>query len=167
MRTYMWGLYSHSRKYRKIRLRHYFFEICIRTFANMYLPLRPLPLYGYSGCIHTPLMPILKIFFWELISEQIHAAHVFAPSREYRKLFLSNYLCIGFVPGDSVPLLKGPSKKKAQRKVAGPFAISPQQFLITPQQFPITPQQFLIAPRLHLHFLIFSDLIAKNYTYPH
>ena len=84
---------------------------------------------------------------------------------EYRKILLAKYLCIGFVPGDSVPLLKGPSKKTAQRKVAGPFAISPLQFLITPQQFPITPQQFPITPRLHLHFLIFSDLITKNYTY--
>ena len=52
-----------------------------------------------------------------------------------------------------------PQKKKTQRKVAGPFAITlqqfpitPQQFPITPQQFPITPQQFPITPRLHLHF---------------
>ena len=66
---------------------------------------------------------------------------------EYRKVLLAKYLCIGFVPGDSVP------------------AISPLQFLITPQQFPITPQQFPITPRLHLHLLIFSDLITKNYTY--
>ena len=65
---------------------------------------------------------------------------------ECRKIFLAKYLCIGFVPGDSVPLLKGPSKKTAQRKVAGPFAISPLQFLITPQQFPITPQQFRLHP---------------------
>ena len=69
-------------------------------------------------------------------------------------------LCQGIVCLSS----KAP-QKTAQRKVAGPFAISPLQFLITPQQFPITPQQFPITPRLHLHFLIFSDLITKNYTY--
>ena len=65
----------------------------------------------------------------------------------------------------SVPLLKGPSKKTAQTKVADPFAITPLQFPITPQQFPITPPLFPIAPRLHLHFLISSELITKNYTY--
>ena len=32
---------------------------------------------------------------------QIHAAHVFTPG-EYRKIFLANYLCIGFVPGGNV-----------------------------------------------------------------
>ena len=65
----------------------------------------------------------------------------------------------------SVPLLKGPSKKTAQRKVAGPFAITPLQCLMTPHQYPITPQQFPTTPRLHLRFLIFSELITKNYTY--
>ena len=43
----------------------------------MYSHLRPLPLYGYSDCIHTPLMPIHENKFGELISQQIHAAHVF------------------------------------------------------------------------------------------
>ena len=83
----------------------------------MYLPLRPLPLCGYSGCIHTPLMPIHKNILWELISEQIHAAHVYAP-RRIQEILLANYLCIGFVPGDSVPqpLLKGPSKKKRPKE---------------------------------------------------
>ena len=32
--------------------------------SQMYSHIRPLPLYGYSGCIHTPLMPIHKIYFW-------------------------------------------------------------------------------------------------------
>ena len=57
------------------------FEICIRTFADMYYHLRPLCLYGYSGCIHTPLMPIHKNIFGELFSGRIHAAHAFAPGR--------------------------------------------------------------------------------------
>ena len=35
---------------------------------------------------------------------------------EYRKILLANYLCIGFVPGDSVPLLKGPSKKNRPKE---------------------------------------------------
>ena len=59
---------------------------------------------------------------------------------------------------------KASQKKTAQRKVAGPFAITHLQFPITPQQFPITPQQFPITPWLHLHFLISSELITKNYT---
>ena len=47
------------------------FENCICTFTNMYSHLRPFPLYGYSGCIHTPPMPIHKNNFGELISAQI------------------------------------------------------------------------------------------------
>ena len=47
----------------------------------MYSHLRPLPLYGCSGCIISSLMPIHKNMFAEFISEQIHAAHVFAPRR--------------------------------------------------------------------------------------
>ena len=43
--------------------------------------LRPLPLYGHGGCIHTPLMPIYENILGELFSEQMHAAHVFAPGR--------------------------------------------------------------------------------------
>ena len=93
---------------------------------------------------------------------------------EYRKILLANYLCIGFVPGDSVPLLKGPSKKTAQRKVAGPFAISPLQFLAyTPAVSDYTPAISDYTPitltlfnyfgfnyeklHLHLHFSIFLN----------
>ena len=47
----------------------------------MYLHLLPLPLYGYSGCIHTFLMPIHENIFGELLSKRIHAVHVFAPGR--------------------------------------------------------------------------------------
>ena len=35
---------------------------------------------------------------------------------EYRKILLANYLCIAFVPGDSVPLLKGPQKKNRPKE---------------------------------------------------
>ena len=89
----MWGLYLHSREYRKIFLRNYFW--------NMYLHLCPLPLYGYSGCIHAPLVPLHKNILGELISLRIHAAHVFAPGW-IQEIFLANYLCIGFVPGGIV-----------------------------------------------------------------
>ena len=32
-------------------------------------------------------------------SGRIHAAHMYSQLREYRKIFLANHLCIGFVPG--------------------------------------------------------------------
>ena len=47
----------------------------------MYLHLCHLPLYGYSGCIHAPLVPIHINILGELISLRIHAAHVFAPGQ--------------------------------------------------------------------------------------
>ena len=54
----------------------------IRAFPNnMYSHLRPLCLYAYSGCIHTPLMPTHQNSLGELISVRIHAAHAFAPRR--------------------------------------------------------------------------------------
>ena len=136
----------------------------------MYLPLRPLPLYGYSGCIHTPLMPISKNIFF---GANTCGACICNPG-EYRKILLANYLCIGFVPGDSVPLLKGPSKKTAQRKVAGPFAIyTPAISDYTPAVSDYTPAISDYTPitltlfnffefnfeklYLHLHFSIFLN----------
>ena len=43
-------------------LEELFIEVCIRTFSNMYSHLHPLPLYGRSGCILPPLMPIQEYF---------------------------------------------------------------------------------------------------------
>ena len=69
----MWGLYSHWCEYRKICLRNYFW--------NMYSHFGPCPLYWYSACICTSLVPIHKNIFGELFSVQIHAAHVFTSGR--------------------------------------------------------------------------------------
>ena len=111
----MWGLYSHSRKYRKICLR-IIFEICIRTFTNVYLPLRPLPLYGYNGCIHTPLMPIHKNIIWELISEQIHAAHVYAPQANTGKYSWQIICVLGLCQGIVCLSSKAPQKKNRPKE---------------------------------------------------
>ena len=65
---------------------------CIRTSANtgkyfweLFLKyvfaLWPCPLYWYSACIRTSLVPIHKNISGELISVQIHAAHVLTPGR--------------------------------------------------------------------------------------
>ena len=140
----------------------------------MYLPLRPLPLYGYSGCIHTPLIPIQKNIFGELISEQMHAAHVFAPHPgEYRKMLLANYLCIGFVPGDSVPLFKGPSKNRPKEGCRSLCNFTPAISDYTPAVSDYTPAISDYTPitltlfnffgfnyeklHLHLHFSIFLN----------
>ena len=69
----MWGLYSHECEYRKIFLRNFFW--------NMYSHFGPCPLYWYSACIHTSRVPIHKNILGELISVQIHAAHVSAPAQ--------------------------------------------------------------------------------------
>ena len=67
----MWGLYSHSRKYRRILFGSYFW--------NMYSHLRK-NVNGYSGCTHTPLMP-RKRKLGELISgaNACGACILFAP----------------------------------------------------------------------------------------
>ena len=76
-----WGACIHTRADTGNYYWGILFKICIRTFANMYSHLRPLPLYGYSGCIHTSLVPIHKNKSGELISGQIHVAHAFACGR--------------------------------------------------------------------------------------
>ena len=90
---------ANTRKY----YRGIIFEICARTFANMYSHLRPLPLYGYSGCVHTHLVPIHENISGAFVSVQKHVAHVFARGR-MQEIFLANYLCIGFAPGGIVPI---------------------------------------------------------------
>ena len=50
-------------------------------FENMYSHFGPCPLNWYSACIRTSLVPIHKNILEELISVQIHAAHVFTPGR--------------------------------------------------------------------------------------
>ena len=84
---------------------------------------------------------------------------------ECRKIFLAKYLCIGFVPGDSVPLLKGPSQKNRPKEGRRSLCnFTPAISDYTPAVSDYTPA-ISITPRLHLHFLIFSDLITTNYTY--
>ena len=67
----------------------------------MYSHLRPLPQYGYSGCIFSSLMPIHKNRFGELMSEQMHAAHVFAP-RRIQEIFLTTYYVLVSCQGVSL-----------------------------------------------------------------
>ena len=92
LRKYMWGLYSHSHKYMEVF--KIFEELIIflkYVFAILQICIHTLPLYGYSGCIHTPLMPVHKNMFGELNSERIHVAHVFAPGRIQ-----------GYIPGELI-----------------------------------------------------------------
>ena len=37
--------------------------------------------------------------FWEKLFRGVYMSHLYSHPREYRKIFLGNYLCIGFVPG--------------------------------------------------------------------
>ena len=64
----------------------------------MYSHLLPLPLYGCSGCIHAPWCQYIKIFPGSLFWCK-YMRHMYSHVGEYRKIFLANYLCIGFVPG--------------------------------------------------------------------
>ena len=63
-----------------------------------------IPTLAPSVCMDTvavfthPWCQYIKHILGKLISVRIHAAHVFAPART-QKIFLGNYLCIGFVPG--------------------------------------------------------------------
>ena len=50
-------------------------------FLKYVFALWPCPLYSYIACIRISLVPVHKNIFWELISVQIHAAHVFTPGR--------------------------------------------------------------------------------------
>ena len=64
-----------------------------------------------GACIRTPANTG-KYFWWGIsrvfcqILKGIHAVRIHAAHpREYRKIFLANYLCIGFVPGGIVSIL--------------------------------------------------------------
>ena len=61
-----------------VRIQENIFE---ELFLKYVFALWPCPLYSYSACIRISLVPIHKNIFGELISVQIHAAHVFTPGR--------------------------------------------------------------------------------------
>ena len=61
-----------------VRIQDNIFE---ELFLKYVFALWPCPLYLYSACIRTSLVPIHENIFGELISVQIHAAHVFTPGR--------------------------------------------------------------------------------------
>ena len=94
---------------------------------------------------------------------------------EYKKILLANYLCIGFVPGDSVPLLKGPSTKNRPKKGRRSLCnFTPAISDYTPAVSDCTPAISDYTPitltllnffgfnyekfHLHLHFSIFFEL---------
>ena len=56
-------------------------NILEELFLKYVFALWPCPLYWHSACIRTSLGPIHKNISGELISVQIHAAHVFTPGR--------------------------------------------------------------------------------------
>ena len=88
-----------------------FLEICIRTFTVMYSHLRPLCRYGYSGCIHTLLLPIHTTTLGELLSGRIHAAHSLAPGRIQDNIpgdfFMYWFRAMTWIPNLGPPFLWG------------------------------------------------------------
>ena len=84
---------------------------------------------------------------------------------EHRKILLANCLCIGFVPGDSVPLLKGPSKKNRPKEGRRSLCnFTPAISDYTPAVSDYTPAISDYTP-ITLTLFNFSNLITKNYTY--
>ena len=78
---------------------------CIRTRANT------------GKCFRRGISRVFCQNLRGIHSVRIHAAPVFA-LREYRKIFLANYLCIGFVPGGN--RCKNPSEKSVQNPCLPP-----------------------------------------------
>ena len=144
----MWGLYSHECEYRKICFRNYFW--------NMYSYFGPCPLYWYSACICTSLVPIHKNIFGELFSVQIHAAHVFTPGRIQENI-PGDYLCIGFVPGGNylhspfwISVLHSWKSPKLFKSVIFPQRVSHSQCALFAPVVSVRPQEFtkiILTPR--------------------
>ena len=128
------------------------FEICIRTFANMYLPLRPLPLYGYCGCIHTPLMPIyiyiyIYIFFFLGINFGANTCGACICTQANTGKYSWQIVCVLVLCQGIVCLSsKAPQKKPPKGRSPVPLQFHPCNFWLHPSSFRLHPSNFRLHP---------------------
>ena len=75
------------------------FFTCIHTFSNMQSHLHPLPMYGYSGCILSFLMPTMHKIHLGGINFRTSTCNACTCTRANTGEY---YLCIGFMQGSTV-----------------------------------------------------------------